>query len=100
ADAERVRGLPFLHAVDVEIHDSARIATYVRSELDRERLIEQREMYIALGLLEEATDLEALISSVLVEQVVGYYDPAEDRLIIRDDVMRGLHRIGSDHDET
>ncbi len=97
--AERVRGLSFVRPVDVEVHDEHRIAEQLREELAEENLVESREIYVALGLLDEDVDLEALITAVLTEQVVGYYDPEDQRLVVRDDVMRGLGRIGNGLDE-
>lgn len=92
--AERVRGLAFLRAVEVEVHDERRIREHLRGELEEEDLVESRETYTALGLLSEGVDLEALITAVLSEQVIGYYDPDAKRLVVRDDVMRRLGRIG------
>ncbi len=94
ATAERVRGLTFLRPVEVEVHDERRIGEQMREELEEESLVESRDIYTALGLLAADVDLEALITSVLSEQVVGYYDPEDKRLVVRDDIMRRLGQGG------
>ncbi|MBC7173225.1 MAG: hypothetical protein H5U40_12380, partial [Polyangiaceae bacterium] len=97
--AERVRGLTFVRPVAVEVHDEQRISEQLARDLAKENLVEKREIYAALGLIDEGVDFEALITSVLSEQVVGYYDPEERRLVVRDDVMRRLGRIAGGLDE-
>ena len=59
-------------------------------QVDPEELERARLLYGALGLLDPAEDLEAVFSDVLGEQVIGYYDPEAQRLVIRDDVIGGL----------
>lgn len=44
------------------------------------------DAYARFGLLEADLDLLALLRSLYLEQVVGYYDPAADTLFVRDDV--------------
>ncbi len=95
-DAAAVRALPFLHDVDAEIQDEARIRAFVEADIDQAELREARELYTSLGLLPANVDLEALLLEVLGEQIVGYYDPEGQRLVVRDDVMRSLARSSVD----
>ncbi len=89
-DASRVRQLPFLQEVPAAIQDEARIRAFVAADVDADELQESKELYVALGLLPRDVDLEALLMEVLGEQIVGYYDPEAQRLVVRDDVMRSL----------
>ena len=89
-DASRVRGLPFLRPVPTRIEDETRIRAFVAADAEAEELQKARDLYVTLGLLPPDVDLEALLADVLGEQILGYYDPEEGRLVVRDDVMRGL----------
>jgi hypothetical protein len=89
-DAASVRNLRFLREVPTEVQDEARIRAFVEADIEPEELAEARELYTALGLLPPNVDLEALLLEVLGEQIVGYYDPDGQRLVVRDDVMRSL----------
>ena len=66
------------------------IATTLTAELDPEDLEETRLVYVTLGLLDAATDVRALLASVVADQVVGYYDPRRERLVVREDVLGEL----------
>ena len=46
-------------------------------------------VYARLGLLPDTLQLGALFRSLLLEQVVGYYDPRRDTLYVVDDVPEG-----------
>jgi hypothetical protein len=95
-DAAAVRSLPFLQEVPAEIQDEARIRAFVEADIDPVELREARDLYTSLGLLPSDVDLEALLLEVLGEQIVGYYDPKGQRLVVRDDVMRSLARSSVD----
>ncbi len=90
--AERVRGLSFEHQVHTEIHPRAAIVRHLTQQIEEDTLESSRLVYVALGLLPPDLDVRALLERVLGEQVVGYYDHEQDRLVIRDDVMRALER--------
>jgi hypothetical protein len=47
---------------------------------------------LALGLLPPELDLRAMLFDVLGEQVVGYYDTEQKRLVLRDDSLAALMR--------
>ncbi|MCA9531183.1 MAG: hypothetical protein KC543_13710 [Myxococcales bacterium] len=95
-EAERVRGLRFRRPVEVEVHDGARIAADLAKQIEQKELDKARAVYGALGLLDPALDLRAMLEHLLAEQVVGYYDPERKELVVRDDVIRTLRadRIG------
>lgn len=88
--AEQVRGLRFTRPVPVAIEDAEAVMDYARSELRNEDFERMRAVYVALDMLNPELDVEALLVSLLGEQVVGYYDAHAGRLVVRDDVMVGL----------
>ncbi|MDD9947099.1 MAG: hypothetical protein OXU20_39010 [Myxococcales bacterium] len=88
--AERVRGLTFTQPVAVHVEDAQAIQAYARAELRRDEVEVDRIVYVALGLLPPSLDVEALLVRLLGEQVLGYYDAREERLVVREDVMRGF----------
>lgn len=89
---ERVRGLTFQAPVAVEVESRQTITQRFLSDFDEEALEHARLAYVALGLLDPELDLRGLLARVLGEQVVGYYDTKQDRLVIREDVMGWLSR--------
>jgi hypothetical protein len=89
-DAERVRELPFLSPVVAIVQDAEAIEAYVASQIEPAHVDEAIALYGALGLIDPALDLRALWLRLMSEQVVGYYDIDQGRLVIRDDVMRGF----------
>ena len=88
SDAERIRGLRFRERVPVRVQTSREITDFVRSRIDREELERARTFYLALGLLPPEIDIESTLLAVMGEQVVGYYDPEQTLLVVRDDVLR------------
>ena len=88
--AERVRGLRFIARVPVAIENAEAVMDYARSELRRDELENARTIYVALNMLPAHLDIEELLVSLLGEQVVGYYDARQGRLVVRDDVIAGL----------
>ena len=61
-------------------------AAEARREVPADRLEAVVRTYARLGLVPETIDLEPLLRSLLLEQVVGYYDPARDTLYVVDRV--------------
>lgn len=88
--AEGIRQLAFDRPVRVEIRDERSIVAHLTRELEDEELARGQAIYTALGLLPPGMDLLAELRSVLGEQVVGFYDPEEAVLVVRDDVAAGL----------
>ena len=95
--AEKLRGLKFRRAVPVEVEDRASITRHLFNDIDRKDLEKARFTYAALGLLPEDIAIEDLLRTILGEQVVGYYDPREGRLVLRDDVLAAVGS-GKDHE--
>jgi hypothetical protein len=98
AIAQRVRGLALKHAVPVMVEDAEAIAGYVETELDADELDRARAVYVALGLIAPDLDVKALLVRLMEEQIVGYYDTTQHRLVVRDDVMRSLRHAAREGD--
>ena len=94
-DAERVRELRFVRPVAAIVQDAAAIEAYVESQIEPAQVDDAIALYGALGLIDPALDLRALWLRLMSEQVVGYYDIDQSRLVIRDDVMRGFASASS-----
>ncbi|MBO6937462.1 MAG: hypothetical protein JJ863_20985 [Deltaproteobacteria bacterium] len=94
AAAVEVRRLPFLHPVVTRVRNAASITQRLSEQMEEDDLAQASEIYKALGLLPADTDIRDLLEGVLGEQVVGYYDPDQGEMVIRDDVMATLLRGG------
>ena len=88
--AENVRQLRFHTPVRVEVEDAATITSSLIDQIEDEDIERASLVYGSLGLVDPTSDLRALFADVVGEQVVGYYDPEDDRLVVRDDVIVGL----------
>ena len=88
--AEDVRGLRFARDVPVLVQNSDAIMAYVDSQIETQRLERARVVYAALGLLRPDLDVRSLLLRLMGEQIVGYYDVEQHRLVVRDDVMRAF----------
>ncbi|MFK7991523.1 MAG: hypothetical protein AB8I08_36240 [Sandaracinaceae bacterium] len=88
--AERVRDLEFAQPVPFRIQSREVITQFVRDQMEPEELERARIFYVALGLLDPELDIEALLVEVLGEQIVGYYDPDQGLMVVREDVMQQL----------
>lgn len=85
-ETERIRGLRFVSPVDIHVDDPTAMRAYVASALEQNELARIRLRYVALGLLDANLDVRSLIESLMEQELVGYYDPHTQRLVIRDDV--------------
>ena len=85
-------GLEQLAPVAFAIQPKAAVREFIESQLEEEmspdELRGMQRAYTALGLLPEDLDLRALLLELYTEQVVGYYDPATDRLYVVEGVTR------------
>jgi hypothetical protein len=97
--AERVRGLRFLREVPVRVQTAAEITDFVRGTMEPEPLERARRFYVALGMLPPDLDVETMLLAVMGEQIVGYYDPERDTMVVRDDILGGLGRGAGDEAE-
>lgn len=89
-DTERVRGLRFLRPVPVVIQDREAITAHIESEIKENDIERARAVYTALGLLNPDLDIKSLLLSVLGEQILGYFDPDANRLVVRNDIVRSI----------
>ena len=62
------------------------LVAQMAEQMPPDRLEAVVRTYARLGLVPETIDLEPLLRSLLLEQVVGYYDPARDTLYVVDRV--------------
>jgi hypothetical protein len=96
-ETEQVRGLKFVRPVPVVIQDREAITAHIESEIEDSDLERARTVYTALGLLDPDLDIKSLLLRVLGEQILGYYDPDDNRLVVRDDIIR---TIRTDRDDS
>jgi len=89
-ETEQVRGLKFLRPVPVAIQDREAITAHIESEIEDSDLERAKAVYTALGLLDPDLDIKSLLLRVLGEQILGYYDPDDNRLVVRNDVVRSI----------
>jgi hypothetical protein len=89
---ERLRELRFRAPVAVRIQDRRAMRAYVESALDDVELARVRRRYLALGLLDPTLDVRELTSALMEEELLGYYDPKQKYLAIREDVASTLSR--------
>ncbi len=95
---EQIRALRFKEPVQVRIQDRVAMRRYVSRAIEQEELVRGRRRYVALGLLDPSLDVRELLESLMEEELVGYYDPKQRLLAVRDDVARSLgrHARGAD----
>jgi hypothetical protein len=98
AETERIRQLRFKAPVEVRIQDRAAMRAYVSRTIAQEDLVRGRRRYVALGLLDPSVDVRELLESLMEEELIGYYDPKQKLLAVRDDVARSLGARNIDGD--
>lgn len=83
---ERLSGLDRLETLRVRRQSRDGARAYVKTRLNEELSPAEREAvrrtYVALGLLPDTLDLDALLLDLYTEQVLGYYDPSERTLFV------------------
>ncbi len=86
--------LPTLRTPAVRRSSAADLESYLVDRLDQEYPGDELEnltlAYQAFGLLPEEIDLRELLVDLLLEQAIGFYDPAQDVLFIRDEAPDAL----------
>ncbi len=84
--AELRSGLPARRPIRLATRSREDLEAFLVDEMARQlppdRLEAVVRTYARLGLVPDDLDLEPLIRSLLLEQVVGYYDPARDTLYV------------------
>ncbi len=86
SDVERLSGLPAREPLKLGVRSRESLEVYLKQELEEQfagdRIRNLVRVYARLGLVPESLDLEPLLSRLLLEQVVGFYDPASDTLFV------------------
>ncbi|MFW6331643.1 MAG: efflux RND transporter permease subunit, partial [Gemmatimonadota bacterium] len=84
-------GLEVRRPVRFAMQSRAEARAFIERQLDEqfghEELGGMTGAYRAFGLIPDTLDLRALMLELLTEQVVGYYDPATDRLYVLDEAQ-------------
>lgn len=84
-------GLEVRRPVRYALQSRAAARSFIEGQLDEELGTEDagglERAYKALGLLPDTLSLRSLMLELLTEQVVGYYDPATDRLYVVEEVQ-------------
>ena len=88
--AEATRQLKLRTPVRIEIEGVDAIARSLRAQIDEADIERARLIYGSLGLLDTDSDIRGMFAGVLGEQVIGYYDPETQRLVVRDSVMEAM----------
>lgn len=85
-DVERLSGLPARQPLKFGVRSRESLERFLRGELEEqfadERIGNLVRVYARLGLVPDTLDLEPLLTRLLMEQVVGFYDPASDTLFV------------------
>jgi hypothetical protein len=102
AEAEEVRGLPYLSAPEVvilnETEFSARVAEIIAEDLDEDELAIDSRFRALLGMLPEGADLYGLYIDLYTEGVTGFYDEGELVVPAAPDGFTPLQRITVVHE--
>ena len=91
---EDLSGLPAREPLRIGVRSNEDLEAFLVAELaeqfDGDRIRHMMRVYARLGLVPEELDLEPLLRRLLLEQVVGFYDPASDTLFVVDGVASEL----------
>lgn len=83
---EKAVGLRFKTPPKIEVRDKDQVRAYVLKQLtdsaNMREVVGQSAAYKLLGMIPDTLDLPALMTRLLEEQIVGYYDPATKVLYI------------------
>ena len=93
-DIERLSGLPGRAPLRLGVRSAEDLKAFLNAELaeqfEGDRVHHMTRVYARLGLIPPDLDLEPLLGRLLLEQVVGFYDPATDTLFIVEGVSQDL----------
>jgi 2-amino-4-hydroxy-6-hydroxymethyldihydropteridine diphosphokinase len=91
---EDLSGLPAREPLRIGVRSEADLEAFLAAELaeqfDGDRIRQMMRVYARLGLVPAELELEPLLRRLLLEQVVGFYDPASDTLFVVDGVSQDL----------
>lgn len=93
-EVERLSGLPARGPLNLGVRSRSDLEAFLQRELAEQfagdRIRNVMRVYARLGLVPDSLDLEPLLGRLLLEQVVGFYDPASDTLFVVEGVDEGL----------
>lgn len=93
-DVERLSGLPAREPLKFGLRSRENLERFLRRELDEqfadERIGSLVRVYARLGLVPDTLDLQPLLTRLLMEQIVGFYDPSSDTLFVVEGVSADL----------
>jgi len=93
-EIETLSGLPARRPLAVAVRTRDELEAYLVAQLAEqlppEKLAVIEGSYARLGLVPEDVALDELLRALLLEQVVGYYDPARDTLYVMDGIEPAL----------
>jgi hypothetical protein len=101
AEVERIRGLDFKRPVSVEVMTPEEVRAYAEGELDasaRREIEAGGELTKLLGLVEPGYDFAGLAGDLFGEQVAGFYDTDDERLVLVEGV--GIDDVTLAHELT
>ena len=91
---EEMSGLPAREPLRIGVRSQADLEAFLTGELAEQfagdRIRNLMRVYARLGLVPDELDVEPLLQRLLLEQVVGFYDPASDTLFVVDGVSPEL----------
>ena len=89
-EVETLSALPAREPLAVAVRTRGELEAFLTRQLAEqlppEKLDGLQRVYVRLGLLPPDLQLAQLLRSLLLEQVVGYYDPARDTLYVMENV--------------
>lgn len=93
-DVERLSGLPAREPLRLGVRSREDLEAFLEAELAEQfaddRIHNLVRVYARLGMVPDTLDLEPLLTRLLLEQVVGFYDPASDTLFVVEGVSSEL----------
>jgi len=93
-EVETLSALPAREPLAVAVRTRGELEAFLTRQLAEqlppEKLAGLQRAYVRLGLLPPDLELADLLRSLLLEQVVGYYDPARDTLYVMENVDPNL----------
>jgi hypothetical protein len=86
-----LRGLPFLNEVEKAFQSPAELQQVLLKELERtypgETLPSLEKRLLKFGFVASPIDLHQMITQLLSQQIAGYYDPREKKMVLIEPVM-------------
>jgi hypothetical protein len=97
-EIEKISHLEALYVPEVRVASAATLESYLLERMETEYpdddLDKMARAYQEFGLLPDDVDLKRMLVDLLLEQALGYYDPARDVLFIRADVPQaGVEQV-------